>query len=85
MQCWGSTFAGPVVGVQDVAEAAGAVVPTDVVVAVVVTRQLLITFLQALIHIWGWVVGRQHGKEVTPQPSHTNCILKFKHPLPTAV
>lgn len=49
--CLGSTFAGPVVGVEDVAEPAGAVVPADVVVAVVVTCQLLIAFLQALIHI----------------------------------
>lgn len=49
--CLGGTFAGPVVRVEDVAEPAGAVVPADVVVAVVVTRQLLVTFLQALIHI----------------------------------
>lgn len=49
--CLGGTFAGPVVGVEDVAEPAGAVVPADVVVAVVVTCQLLVTFLQALVHI----------------------------------
>lgn len=49
--CLGGTFAGPVVGVEDVAEPAGAVVPANVVVAVVVTCQLLVTFLQALVHI----------------------------------
>lgn len=49
--CGCGTFAGPVVGVQDVAEPAGAVVPANVVVAIVVTSQLLITLLLALIHI----------------------------------
>lgn len=49
--CPASTFAGPVVGVEDVAKPAGAVVPADVVVAVVVARQLLVAFLQALVHI----------------------------------
>lgn len=49
--CLGSTFAGPVVRMEDVAKPAGAVVPANVVVAVVVTCQLLIAFLQALIHI----------------------------------
>lgn len=49
--CACGTFAGPVVGVEDVAKPAGAVIPANVVVAVVVTSQLLITLLLALIHI----------------------------------
>jgi hypothetical protein len=49
----GLTSAGPVVCVEDVAKAAGAVVATDVVVTVVVTGQLFIFPLLALIHICG--------------------------------
>lgn len=47
----GPTSAGPVVCVEDVAEAAGAVVAADVVVAVVITGQLLVLPLCTLIHI----------------------------------
>lgn len=45
------TFAGPVVGVEDVAKPAGAVVAANVVVAVVVAGQLLVTPLQTLVYV----------------------------------
>lgn len=47
----GPTSARPVVCVENVAEATGAVVAADVVMAVVVTGQLLVLPLRALIHI----------------------------------
>lgn len=47
------TSTGPVVRVEYVAKAAGAVVAADVVVAVVVAGQLLVLPLCALVHICG--------------------------------
>lgn len=47
----GPTSAGPIVRVEDVAKAAGAVVATDVVMAVVVAGQLLVLPLRAFVHI----------------------------------
>lgn len=47
------TSAGPVVRVEDVAEAAGAVEAADIVVAVVVTGKLFVFPLLAFIHICG--------------------------------
>lgn len=49
----GPTSAGPVVCVEDVAEAAGAVVAPDVVVTVVVAGKFFILSLLALVHICG--------------------------------
>lgn len=47
----GPTSARPVVCVEEVAKAAGAVIAADVVMAVVVTGQLLVLALSALVHI----------------------------------
>lgn len=47
----GPTSAGPVVRVEEVAKAAGAVVAADVVMAVVVAGQLLVLPLSALVYI----------------------------------
>ena len=51
MSALGPTSARPVVRVEDVPEATGAVVAADVVVAVVVTGQLLVLPLRALVHV----------------------------------
>lgn len=49
----GPTSAGPVVCVEDVAKAAGAVVAANVVVAIVVTGQLFVLPLRTFIYICG--------------------------------
>lgn len=57
----GPTSAGPVVCVEEVAKTARAIVAADVVMAVVITGQLLVLALSALVHICR--AGRDSGSQ----------------------